>query len=151
MMQVHASCVAISETGILLRGPSGCGKSDLALRLIDGGAALVADDRVDLARVDNRLVASPPAGIAGMIEVRGLGVVRMRHREKAVVRLVVDLVPEESAERIPAPTFCDYMETTLPCLRLVPFEESAAAKVRIAVAIARGDIATVDAIVDREP
>ena len=65
--QIHGACVEISGVGVLLRGPSGSGKSDLALRLIDGGASLVADDRVDLAVLDGVLTARAPANLAGMI------------------------------------------------------------------------------------
>ena len=54
MSQVHATCIEVDGMGVLLRGPSGSGKSDLALRLIDGGARLVADDRTDLAVEDGR-------------------------------------------------------------------------------------------------
>ncbi|RMF16145.1 MAG: serine kinase, partial [Alphaproteobacteria bacterium] len=72
---VHASCVAWHGRGILLRGPSGAGKSALALRLIEAGALLVADDYVvlDAQSTPDRLLAAPPPRIAGLIEVRGLG------------------------------------------------------------------------------
>ena len=58
--QIHGACVDLSGAGVLLRGPSGSGKSDLALRLIDGGASLVADDRVDLEVRDGNLAAHAP-------------------------------------------------------------------------------------------
>ena len=79
-MLVHATCVALRPRGrswraVLLRGPSGAGKSDLALRLIEAGARLVADDQTELVRRGNSVVASAPAGIAGLIEAR------RRHRE----------------------------------------------------------------------
>ena len=106
MEQVHASCVAVEGTAVLLRGPSGSGKSDLALRLIDGGARLVADDRVDLVREEGRIVASAPARIAGLIEVRGLGVYKIGAVGGAPLGLVVDLVPAEAVERLPEARFC---------------------------------------------
>jgi len=62
---------------VLLRGPSGSGKSDLALRLIDDGARLIADDQTHLAKKGHALIATPPPAIAGMIEVRGIGVVKL--------------------------------------------------------------------------
>ena len=74
--QVHGTCIAIDGAGVLLRGPSGCGKSDLALRLIDGGAVLVADDRVSLEARAGDLVASAPDALAGLLEVRGVGIER---------------------------------------------------------------------------
>ncbi|TMJ62451.1 MAG: serine/threonine protein kinase [Alphaproteobacteria bacterium] len=66
---VHASAIAIDGRAVLLRGPSGAGKSDLALRLIDGGARLVADDQVELRRAGERVLVTAPAAIAGLIEV----------------------------------------------------------------------------------
>ncbi len=103
----HASCIAIGEAGVLIRGKSGSGKSCLALRLILDPpralrpATLVADDRVRLAVRDGLLVATVPETLAGLIEVRHLGIRRLPHRPFAVVRLVVDLgVPE--VERLPA-------------------------------------------------
>ncbi|MGE3652127.1 MAG: HPr kinase/phosphorylase, partial [Reyranellaceae bacterium] len=75
--QIHATCVALPEGGVLLRGDSGAGKSDLALRLIDGGARLVADDRTDLMREGDLLIARAPTSIAGLIEARGLGILRL--------------------------------------------------------------------------
>src|SRR5580658_5234693 len=79
---VHATAVAIGARAVLLRGPSGSGKSDLALRLIDAGARLVADDRCQLSREADAIVVRAPAAIAGLIEVRGIGI------------LGVDTVPE---------------------------------------------------------
>src|SRR5690606_41385193 len=72
---IHASCVAAGSRGILLLGPSGRGKSDLALRLIDRGARLVADDRCDVWFDRGRLWCRPPAELAGKMDVRGLGIV----------------------------------------------------------------------------
>jgi HPr kinase/phosphorylase len=86
-MQVHASCAARDGTGVLLLGPPGSGKSDLVLRLLDRGFMLVADDRVDI--VD--LVARPPAKLAGLLEVRGLGVMRLPHLPQAKLALIVEL------------------------------------------------------------
>ena len=74
---VHATAVAIDGRALLLRGPSGAGKSDLALRLIDAGARLIADDQSVLRREGGRLLAAVPAAIAGLIEVRGVGILRV--------------------------------------------------------------------------
>ncbi|MHA1114324.1 MAG: HPr kinase/phosphorylase, partial [Alphaproteobacteria bacterium] len=87
MTLVHATCVSLWGAGILLRGPSGSGKSDLALRLIDGGAVLVADDQVSLELRDGGLFASPPAATAGKLEVRGVGIVTVPFDEEAPMRL----------------------------------------------------------------
>jgi len=143
MEQVHASCVSVDGVGVLIRGAPGSGKSDLAARLIDGGGRLVADDRVDLARRDGRLIASAPAAIAGLLEVRGLGVLRVPRHAEAPVGLVVDLVGREAVERLPEAAVCHYMGMAVPVVRLWPFEASAAPKVRLAVAALKGAVSWV--------
>ena len=143
MEQVHASCVAVDGLGVLIRGAPGSGKSDLAARLIDQGARLVADDRVDLAARDGALVARAPAAIAGLLEVRGIGILRMTPLAEATIGLVVDMVGQEDVERVPEAAFCDYMGIAIPLLRLWPFEPSAAAKIRFAVAALKGSVSWV--------
>jgi len=106
---IHASCVAIGGRGVLLLGKSGSGKSDLALRLIDGGAVLVADDRTLLSVEKGMLVARPPSSIKGMLEIRGLGIVACPARSKIRIALAVRLgregarLPSERFYRPPPP------------------------------------------------
>lgn len=100
---IHASCVAIGRDGVLLLGKSGSGKSDLALRLIDQGAFLVADDRTILFVEKGMLYARGPSSIKGLIEVRGLGIVRFPVRAKIRISLAVRLGRE--AARLPGPRF----------------------------------------------
>lgn len=133
MLTIHASCVAIGGHAILLRGPSGAGKSDLALRLIDAGAMLVADDRTQLQRQDNRLIASSPGTIRGLMEIRGLGPVRVAAAEPSRVHLVIDLVPPAMVPRLPEPRHESFLDIALPCLSLDPFEASAAIKAKLAL------------------
>jgi serine kinase of HPr protein (carbohydrate metabolism regulator) len=140
MIRVHASCVALRDTGVLLRGPSGAGKSDLALRLIDGGAALVADDYVELTRHGERVVATAPASITGLIEVRALGVFSLPVRFSAEIGLIVDLVAADAVERLPEPTVETILGCTIERVGLCPWEPSAAAKVRLAVQAVTRDI-----------
>ena len=141
MILVHGTCVAIDGHAILLRGPSGRGKSDLALRLIDGGAVLVADDQTRLERDGESLIASPPATIAGLLEVRGLGLVRLEHLERAPLELVIDLAAPSEVERLPeANAAVELLGLAVRCLRLVPFEASASAKVRLAMRASTRDI-----------
>jgi HPr kinase/phosphorylase len=134
MVLVHGTTVALDGEGVLLRGPSGSGKSDLALRLIDGGARLVADDQTELGRAPSGLMARSPASIAGKIEVRGVGIIRVPTVPSAPLRLVIDLVPPDRVERLPEPEFCEYLQCSLPLLALAPFEASAPAKIRVALA-----------------
>jgi HPr kinase/phosphorylase len=130
--QIHATAVAIDGRGILLLGPSGAGKSDLALRLIDRGAKLIADDRVDLVDDGNRVVLSAPARIKGLIEVRGLGILRFANVAAPLV-LAIELVGAGAVERLPEPDaelFCGYK---VPLIRLNPFELSSPIKVELAL------------------
>jgi len=133
---IHATCIAINGRGVLLRGPSGAGKSDLAIRLIDGGAQLVSDDYVRIDLQDGVPVARSPKTIEGMIEVRGLGLLRVPNIESVQVTLIADLVDPADIPRLPEP------ETTeidgLPGIALrrilvAPFEASAPAKIRLAL------------------
>jgi HPr kinase/phosphorylase len=134
MNRVYGTSVAIRGEGILLRGPSGSGKSDLALRLIDAGAVLVADDQVVLQREGGTLMMSAPEPLAGLMEVRGLGVVRMAHVARAPLRLVVDLDPGAAIERLPEPRFCRLDGVSVPLIALDPFAASAPAKLKLALA-----------------
>ncbi len=90
---VHGTCVALGTKGVLLLGSSGSGKSDLALRLIHDGATLVADDRVVLSVKGDKFAASAPTTIAGLIEVRGLGIIKLPARA-ATLALAVQLGDE---------------------------------------------------------
>lgn len=140
MERIHATCVSTGRHGVLLRGPSGCGKSDLALRIISSGGRLVADDYTELRVRGQRLIASPPDAIRGIIEVRGLGLLRMRWLQEVALAAIIDLVASEEVPRMPEPERADLLGIALPLYRLAPFEASAAAKVRLAVRLASGGI-----------
>ncbi len=109
------------------------GLDDLALRLIDGGARLVADDQVALTVEAGRVRAAAPPGIGGRIEARGLGIVEVVATATAPVVLVVDLVAPGAVPRLPEPSDCRLAGITVSSIALAPFEASAAAKVRLAV------------------
>jgi len=132
---IHATAVAIDGHAILLRGPPGSGKSDLALRLIDAGAGLVADDQSELHRKGDTIIVRAPATIAGLIEVRGVGIIRLAPVPEAPVALIVDLVPAEEIERLPARRSETILGLPLPLIVLAPFETSAAAKLRLALRV----------------
>ena len=136
MIRVHGTSVALGGEGILLRGPSGCGKSDLALRLIDQGAYLVADDQTELHLDGADIGMTAPATIAGQIEVRGLGIRRVASLPHAPLRLVVDLVASDEVERMPEPRHCTLLGRAIPLVALAPFEASVTAKIRLALATA---------------
>jgi serine kinase of HPr protein (carbohydrate metabolism regulator) len=127
---IHATAVAVSGKGVLIVGPPGSGKSDLALRLIDRGALLIADDRVHIA-ADGTLHA--PAALAGLIEVRGIGIVPKPSVGGVVAALVIDLAAEP--QRLPEPAVREIGGVRLPAIALSPFEASAPLKVELAVAL----------------
>ncbi|MDE2042405.1 MAG: HPr kinase/phosphatase C-terminal domain-containing protein, partial [Alphaproteobacteria bacterium] len=90
-MLIHATTICIGSTGVILTGRSGCGKSDLALRMIDRGAQLVSDDYTELSVTGDRLLAKPPQKLAGLIELRGVGIIKMPYIDRVCVGLCVEL------------------------------------------------------------
>jgi HPr kinase/phosphorylase len=117
---IHASAVLMGARAVLIRGPSGTGKSRLAFDLISaaGGplqfARLVADDRAELEAAGGRLLVRPAPALAGLIEVRGLGIRRLPYESVAVIGLVVDLAAAD-AQRLPGP---DQMRVTVAGIAL---------------------------------
>lgn len=115
----QASCVAVGGRAVLIEGPPGSGKSSLALALIDRGAGLIGDDGVVLQPAGERLVAGPPPNVAGLIEVRNVGLLRRPVAGSAPVALVLVLDPK-------APRFieraepCERAGVTVPLVRLWP-------------------------------
>lgn len=154
-MRVHASCVAragpdgydavllmgpVAPAGLAglagLAGPAGAGKSDMSLRLIHAGWSLVADDQVIIAQG----VASAPASLAGLLEVRGLGLFRLPFLKSAPLRLVVRLVvpPAVSIERLPEPQRDEVFD--LPVIALNASAISAVERVSLALDAACGRV-----------
>lgn len=132
IVNIHASCVVVAGHGILILGGSGQGKSDLALRLVDRGAQLVADDRCDLWAEDGQLWCAPPERLAGRIEVRGIGIVEKPWTAPAPVRLAVRL--SDRYERMPSGNCVEMIaDHPLPAVILSAFEVSAPIKVRLAL------------------
>jgi HPr kinase/phosphorylase len=118
---VHASAVLVGRRAVLICGPSGSGKSRLVLDLLQAGAAgalplvrLVADDRAHLEPAHGRLLVRPAAALAGLLEVRGVGLRRMPYEPVAVVGMVVEL-GAVAADRLPDP---DSLWMTVETVRL---------------------------------
>ncbi|KGB57920.1 HPr kinase/phosphorylase [Sphingopyxis sp. LC363] len=132
IVNIHASCVAAGNGGVLILGNSGQGKSDLALRLIDRGAKLVADDRCDIWFDRGRLWCRPPEALAGKLEVRGIGIVERPWTAPVPLALAVRL--SDRYDRMPA---VGQVETVaghpLPALLLSAFEASAPIKILLAL------------------
>ena len=142
---LHGSCLSIGEAGVLLLGPPGSGKSDLALRLIDQPgcgisgalkpAKLVADDQVAVKLEAGRLIASAPPVIAGLIEIRGLGLVNIPHLAQIALALVVRLNGHAAIDRAPdmEKTRYELLGRSLPTVLIDPASASAPARIRAAV------------------
>ena len=116
----------VSRLTILLRGASGSGKSDLAFRcLMQQKAELISDDQVQIIS-SNPLLLQAPSALNGLIEVRGVGIMRFPvANHPPPLSLVIDLVPANQVERLPEITYITMADQTLPCLPLHPFEASA--------------------------
>jgi len=111
---LHATAVALGGRCVLLLGPSGAGKSDLALRLLDRGWRLVSDDRVVLVQEKGVLWASAPPLLAGLIEVRGIGIMPEPVLARAPVVLALDLATPP--DRLPDPARRDLAGVAIPWL-----------------------------------
>ena len=129
---MHASSVALDGRAVLIAGRSGAGKSDLALRLLDRGFTLISDDQTIVRRDGERLIAAPPATIAGKLEIRGIGIVAMDHVSDVPVALLVELasdierMPDDSRSR-------PILGVAVPLVGIDAMAASAAAKVALAL------------------
>ena len=128
---VHASAVLVGARAVLIRGPAGSGKSRLALALIQAGESgalrftrLIGDDRVHLEAAHGRLLVRPAEALAGLLEVRGLGIREVSFERAAVVGFIVDLAAADS-ERLPAPksAVAEVAGIVLPRLAVAPGED----------------------------
>ena len=133
---VHATTVAIGGRGVLISGPSGSGKSDLALRLIDRGAKLVADDRTIVRAEGAGALAFAPETIAGRLEVRGVGILATEQVEGVPLSLCVEL--GRSVDRLPAPR--TRTVAGVPVAELLLDPEPASAPIKVELALANPDI-----------
>lgn len=147
----HGTAVAIGGYGALLMGPSGSGKSDLALRFLSCGLALaneaqppalVGDDQILISQESGKLMLRPAETLAGLMEVRGLGIVKMAYVGQAELCLVIKLGDAQSVPRMPeAPLpVTSILGLDVPTLSLCARETSAAEKLFLALGQAIGDI-----------
>lgn len=115
---LHATTVAVDGWGVLILGPSGSGKSALALQLLALGACLVADDRSRVTCEQGQLIAHAPPRLAGVIEARGVGLVRVDHMDRVPLRLAVDM-GQGAPDRLPRRESLTISGTALPLLKRV--------------------------------
>lgn len=136
----HGTAVLLTSSdhppaAVFIRGASGSGKSDLAFRLLAQGGTLISDDQVELERRQDKIYAGAIDAIRGLIEVRGIGLLRYPVADPAPLRLVIDLVPREDVHRLPEPQEMDILGVSVPLFRLHAFDASAACKLRTAMAV----------------
>jgi serine kinase of HPr protein (carbohydrate metabolism regulator) len=139
---LHATCIALDGRGVLLLGPPGSGKSSLALQMIDmpgygAGdrllrARLVADDQVQVSLQQGELVATAPPSLAGLLEVRGLGLVRVEALASVTLALVVELSTPAATERLPEQQARELLGVSLPLIGLDASLPAAPARLRAA-------------------
>lgn len=126
------SCVSIGGRAVLIAGRSGRGKSDLALRLIDRGAALVSDDYTSIRIENGRLLAAAPPNISGKMEARGIGILEFPVETDVPVALCVDL--DGKIERMPAAGETRRLGgVDVPLIHISALEASAPIKVEAAL------------------
>ncbi|MEL6765579.1 MAG: HPr kinase/phosphatase C-terminal domain-containing protein [Pseudomonadota bacterium] len=146
---LHASAVAFGDRGLLILGPSGAGKTRLALELIALGAELVGDDRVILSPCGAGLSMRPAPALAGLVEIRGAGILRHPHRAEAPLWLALDLgrAPVERMGGL-APLRLEGIE--VPCLAgAAPLHAAAVMAMLRTGALPDADLATAPANIDR--
>ena len=148
----HGTFVKVGELGVLILGPPGSGKSSLALTLIDGGgrgigkndltATLIADDHVCLwcDSTSAQVFGRPPKTIAGLLEIRGLGIVQVDYLHRYPVGLVVQIRPQDKIERLPdfSKACIDVMGQTIPVIEVSIHNANAAAIIRAGVNVTLG-------------
>lgn len=138
---LHASCVALGDDGILILGAPGSGKSDLVLQLLDRPGygtgtelirgRLVSDDQTVIERRGTALFATSPQPLAGLLEIRGQGIVRVDHLPEARLTLVVRLMPAAEIERLPEPAQVNRIAgLALPEIAIDPSKVTAVARIR---------------------
>ena len=131
-VRIHGNCVARDGAGILILGPPGAGKSDLTLRLLSRGFSLVADDQVEVAHG----LARAPAALAGLLEVRGFGIVHLPFLSETHLKLVITLT--DTSDRLPLPE--RHKALDLPVVRLNAALASAPDRVALALDCALGHV-----------
>jgi len=134
----HCNVVEIAGKGILIEGPAGSGKTSLALGLVDAArqrgidAHFVADDQALLEVEDGRIVARTPPSIAGLAEIRGHGIVRLAHRSRSTIGLVLAMVEDDGLERMPEQVTTFVLGIELPAIAVPVRHEAQAVRIILA-------------------
>ena len=140
MTLLYGTCISLDGAGVLLSGEPGAGKSDVALRLLQLGAKLVADDQVRVEVISRRLWVTPPDSIRGLLEVRGVGIVKVKAIDRTCLQLAINLVPREFVPRLPEIDHTTILGLSLPGYKLHAFDISTPEKIAVLVKALTSDL-----------
>ena len=129
--QIHGTVIRFRGKGVLIMGKSGMGKSDLALRLLEKGARVVADDVVHLEVREDKLYAFAPPALRNKLEVRGFGIIEVDGLPETQIDMVLSL--QKKYDRLPKPHFFEFREIKVPEYVLSAFEDSILLKIRVII------------------
>ena len=128
--RIHGTSIALGENGLLITGESGSGKSDLALRLIDSGATLISDDQTVCMKKETSIHLFSMEKIYGLIEIRGIGLIKVPYIENIKLRMIIQLVDKE-IDRLPKIKKKKLLGFNFPLIKIFPKEASAVAKIKL--------------------
>jgi serine kinase of HPr protein (carbohydrate metabolism regulator) len=130
---LHGNCLWVNETGVLILGDAASGKTELALTMINSGrGTLVADDQVIIEREHKILMARPPEGLQGLMQINGIGIVNFDNIAPVPLHLIIELVPHTDVPLIPEKSEKEIQGLSLPSLKLAGHEASSADKLWLA-------------------
>lgn len=130
---LHGNCLWVNETGVLILGDAASGKTELALTMINSGrGTLVADDQVIIEREHKILMARPPEGLQGLMQIHGIGIVNFDCIVPVPLHLIIELVPHADVPLIPEKSEKEIQGLSLPLLKLAGHEASSADKLWLA-------------------
>lgn len=128
--RIHGTSIALGENGLLITGESGSGKSDLALRLIDSGATLISDDQTICMKKETSIHLFSMEKIYGLIEIRGIGLMKVPYIENIKLSMIIHLVDKE-IDRLPKIRKKKLLGLNIPLIKIFSKEASAVAKIKL--------------------
>ena len=141
---IHSTAVSLNGDGILIKGPSGSGKTDLALRLIESGGKLISDDQVIIKKKAERLFLSSPKELNGLMQLSGIGIVKVDYVQNIPLELVVKLQPFNVLDPFPIDREEFIKDFSIPALNLYSFAVSATSKIKIALDVQKNKVKLIE-------
>ena len=141
---MHSTAISLNGDGILIKGPSGSGKTDLALRLIESGGKLISDDQVVIKKKAKKLFLSSPKELDGLMQLSGIGIVKVDYVENIPLELVVKLQPFKVLDPFPINKQEVIEGFSIPALNLYSFSISATAKIKITLDVQKNKVKLIE-------